>query len=105
MNVYKTANNAFEHLYEVINNDGIDYNETKALFNIGFYIKEPWNNKIQTKYRDWKEDYAEAEWQWYLTGDPKIQKLGDIYGMIPQIWKHKAKLIQTMVINGKESFN
>ena len=87
MNVYKTANNAFEHLYEVINNDGIDYDETKALFNIGFYIKEPWNNKIQTKYRDWKEDYAEAEWQWYLSGDPSTEKLGEIYGKVPEIWK------------------
>ena len=90
MNVYKTANNAFEHLYEVINKDGIDYDETKALFNIGFYIKEPWNNKIQAKYRDWKEDYAEAEWQWYLTGLPNIKMLGEIYGKVPEIWKRMA---------------
>jgi len=89
-NIYRTADKAFYHLYDVISDNGIDCDKTKALFNIGFYIREPWNNKIETPYREWKEDYAEAEWQWYLTGDPKIEKLGSIYGIIPQIWKHMA---------------
>ena len=71
-NIYRTADKAFYHLYDVISDNGIDYDETKALFNIGFYIREPWNNKIETTYREWKEDYAEAEWQWYLTGDRNV---------------------------------
>ena len=68
-NIYRTADKAFEHLYEVISKNGLDYAETKALFNISFYIREPWNNKIETYFREWKEDYAEAEWQWYLSGE------------------------------------
>ena len=91
-NIYRTADKAFYHLYDVISDNGIDYDETKALFNIGFYIREPWNNKIETTYREWKEDYAEAEWQWYLTGDRNVKKLGEIYGMVPKIWEKMADL-------------
>ena len=86
MSIYKTADKAFYHLYDVISDNGIDYAKTKTLFNIGFYIKEPWNNKIKTKFREWKEDYAEAEWQWYLSGDRNVAKLGRLYGKVPAIW-------------------
>jgi thymidylate synthase len=88
--VYKTADEAFRYLYDGINDHGIDYAGTKTLFNIGFYIEEPWNNKITTRFRKWNEKYAEAEWQWYLTGDPKICELGAIYGKVPEIWKRMA---------------
>ena len=60
--VYKTADEAFKYLYDGISDHGIDYANTKTLFNIGFYIEEPWNNKITTKFRKWNEEYAEAEW-------------------------------------------
>ena len=90
--IYKTADKAFLHLYDVISDHGVDYANTKALFNVGLYIKEPWNNKIETKFREWKEDYAEAEWQWYLSGDRNIAKLGEIYGKVPKIWEKMADL-------------
>ena len=45
---------------------------------------------IFNKERNWNREYAEAEWQWYLSGDNSIQKLGDIYGKIPPIWKKMA---------------
>jgi len=88
--IYKTADKAFYHLYDAISDNGIDYAKTKTLFNIGFYIEEPWNNKIKTKFREWKEDYAKAEWEWYLTGDPKVERLGKIYGIVPKIWERMA---------------
>jgi thymidylate synthase len=88
--VYKTADEAFKYLYDGISTHGIDYDNTKTLFNIGFYIEEPWNNKIETKFRKWNEEYAEAEWQWYLSGSPKIEKLEEIYGMVPNIWEKMA---------------
>ena len=31
-----------------------------------------------------------AEWAWYLSGDPSINKLGELYGSIPPIWKRMA---------------
>ena len=53
-------------------------------------MTDPMDNKITNRERNWKEDYAEAEWQWYLSGDPSIFKLGDIYGKIPPIWSRMA---------------
>jgi thymidylate synthase len=70
--------------------DGIDFDNTKALFNVGFYIKNPMDNHILAKNRKWSHEYAEAEWQWYLSGDPNIIKLGQIYGKIPPIWERMA---------------
>ena len=87
---FRNANEAYEYLHDKIIQEGIDFGDTKALFNIGFYITDPKDRKIINKERNWKEDYAEAEWQWYLTGDPNVKALGDIYGKVPEIWKRMA---------------
>lgn len=87
---FKTANEAYEYLHDAIIQHGVPFGDTKALFNVGFYITEPLANAITNKERDWKLEYAEAEWQWYLTGDPKISTLGEIYGKIPKIWERMA---------------
>jgi len=47
-------------------------------------------NDITIFNRKWSKEYAEAEWQWYLSGDRNISKLGYIYGKIPEIWKRMA---------------
>ena len=88
--VFRNANEAYEYIHDRILQDGLEFGNTKALFNVGFYITDPKDRKIINKERNWKEDYAEAEWQWYLTGDPNIKTLGDIYGKIPEIWKRMA---------------
>ena len=87
---FSTANEAYEYLHDAIIQHGVQFGDTKALFNVGFYITEPLANAITNKERDWKLEYAEAEWQWYLTGDPKISTLGEIYGKVPQIWERMA---------------
>ncbi len=69
------------------------------MFNVGFYITEPTHCTITNVERNWKLEYAEAEWQWYLTGDPKVSTLGDIYGKVPEIWKRMAD------VNGKVNSN
>ena len=88
--VFRNANEAYEYLHDRIIQDGVDFANTKALFNVGFYITDSQDNKIINKERNWKQDYAEAEWQWYLSENRNIHKLGDIYGKIPEIWKHMA---------------
>jgi len=88
--VFRNANEAYEYLHDRILQDGVDFADTKALFNVGFYITDSQDNKIINKERNWKEEYALAEWQWYLSGDNNINKLGDIYGKIPEIWKRMA---------------
>ena len=87
---FRNANEAYEYLHNKIIQEGIEFGDTKALFNVGFYITDPKDRKIYNREREWKEDYAEAEWQWYLSGDPNIKALGDIYGKIPEIWKRMA---------------
>ena len=88
--VFRNANTAYEYLHDQILQHGVDFGDTKALFNVGFYMTDPMDNRIINRERNWKEDYAEAEWQWYLSGDPNISKLGDIYGKVPEIWKRMA---------------
>ena len=91
-NNFKTANEAFHDLYWRIVRDGVDFAGTKALFNAGFYIENPALNDIKDSKvkRNWSVEYAEAEWQWYLSGDRNIAKLGLLYGKVPAIWKRMA---------------
>ena len=89
-NSYKNANEAYEDLLKYVPMNGIDFDNTKAIFNCGFYIQNPLDNHITNKERNWKLEYAEAEWQWYLSGDPSVDKLGEIYGKIPPIWEKMA---------------
>lgn len=90
METYYNANHAFNSLRADITDKGMPFANTKALFNVGFYLQNPLDNKITNKERNWKEEYAEAEWQWYLSGDRNIEKLGEIYGKIPPIWERMA---------------
>ena len=88
--IFNNADSAFDYYKSQILNKGVDFDDTKALFNVGFTIENPMDNHISCEQRNWKQDYAEAEWQWYLTGDPHVQRLGKIYGKIPEIWKRMA---------------
>ena len=87
---FKNANEAYEYYHDRILQHGIPFGNTKALFNIGFYLNNPNDKMITNKERKWSLDYAEAEWQWYLSGDSNVKKLGEIYGKIPAIWQKMA---------------
>jgi len=87
---FENANEAYEYFYDKILIEGIEFDNTRALFNVGFYITNPCMKSITNKERKWSEEYAYAEWQWYLSGDPHINTLGDIYGKVPEIWKRMA---------------
>tara|TARA_R100001591_G_scaffold106952_1_gene115621 strand:+ start:2122 stop:2769 length:648 start_codon:yes stop_codon:yes gene_type:complete len=90
MKRFYNANHAFNYYHDLIIREGIDFANTKAIFNCGFYIENPLDNHITNEERGWKHEYAEAEWQWYLSGNRNIEKLGDIYGKIPPIWERMA---------------
>ena len=87
---FLTANEAYNYFLNEIRSIGIDFAGTRALFNVGFTIIDPLANRIQNEERQWNLKYAEAESQWYDSGDPSIKKLGEIYGKIPPIWKRMA---------------
>ena len=89
-NRFKNANEVFKYYKWQIPEYGVQFDDTQALFNVGFYIDKPMDNHIIDQDRNWKLDYAEAEWQWYLTGMPNIKMLGEIYGKVPEIWKRMA---------------
>ena len=88
--IFNNADSAFDYYKSQILNKGVDFDNTKALFNVGFTIENPMDNHIDCEQRNWKQDYAEAEWQWYLSGNRNIKKLGELYGKVPEIWKRMA---------------
>ena len=87
---FKNADEAYNYFLDKLIQDGIPFGDTKALFNIGFTLEKPLQNYITNEERDWKLNYAKAEWEWYLSGNPSIYKLKEIYGKIPPIWCHMA---------------
>lgn len=90
---FNTANDVFEFYYKKISNEGIEFSDTKALFNQGFTILKPLDNNINAEFRNWNLYYAKAEHKWYESGDRNIKALGEIYGKIPAIWSRMADLI------------
>ena len=87
---FYNANEAFEYFYKTISKHGRKFADTRALFNVGFTIHKPSLNIIADSKRRWNLQYAKAEWEWYLSGNPSISKLGNIYGKIPPIWIRMA---------------
>ena len=79
---YKNADEAFRSLYKKINDYGVIYSYGKTLFNLGFYISDPINNFIFSKKRKWKIEYAQKEWEWYLSKNPN----GNEISKIAPIW-------------------
>lgn len=72
------AQEAFEYLYDYILKNGQDCsNGTKQIFNTIIQINNPENNLINTEYRKWNKNYAEFEWQWYLSGNPNAEEISN----------------------------
>ena len=89
-NTFRNADEAFSYYYNLIHADGIDFDTTRALFNIGFTLRKPVETWITTTFRQWNEDYARAEWEWYLSGSRSTDTLGEIYGKVPYNWARMA---------------
>ncbi len=90
MKVFKNAQEAFTTLYDYISENGVEFAGTKAIFNEGFTLLNPKDRMITSEFRKFNLEYTEAEWKWYLSADPSVQALGDIYGKVPMIWKRMA---------------
>ena len=85
-NKFKNANEVFNYLYDYITHHGVDFAGTRTVFNAGFTVEQPMDNVITADFRNFNLDYAENEWQWYLSGDPNVDKLGAIHGFVPKVW-------------------
>lgn len=73
--VFKNSTEAFESLYDEIMLHGTEISGTKALYNVGFIIKNPVQREITTSWRKWNKNYAEREWQWYLSKDRSVENI------------------------------
>ena len=58
---FSNAQEAFESYYDLISELGDDFDNTKTLFNQGFTILNPLDNKIDTDFRKWSNKYANRE--------------------------------------------
>lgn len=75
MNYFENSNEAFEFYYTQIVNKGRIFANTKALFNVGFYINNPYDVNITSSFRKWNAKYAEREWNWYLSENPNAEEI------------------------------
>ena len=53
--IFNNADSAFDYYKSQILNKGVDFDDTKALFNVGFTIENPMDNHISCKQRNWKK--------------------------------------------------
>lgn len=81
--VFKNPTEAFEVLYRDIMSTGESFAGTKAKFNVSFTVKDPRKKVIKTEKRKFKKEYAEYEWNWYLSGNRDAKEISEI----AKIWK------------------
>jgi len=75
MQRFKNATEAFEILFGEIESEGVAWQNTRAIFNKGFYLDNPLDNLIRTPIRNWSLSYAKREWEWYESGDPSALEI------------------------------
>lgn len=92
--MYKNPTEAFELLYQDIMNEGVDFANTKAKFNVSFAIQDPSDKVIKTPQRKFNQDYAEYEWCWYQNGNRDAKEIGE-----------RAKIWNQMMIPGTTEVN
>ena len=80
---FKNSTQAFEYLFKYISKYGNEVDDTKCLYNIGFYMMNPMENEITTPYRNWNHNYAEYEWEWYLSESQNAEEISKH----AKIWK------------------
>lgn len=78
MKKFKNAQEAFEYYYYNIIQNGSILEDTKCIYNEGFEILNPLDNKINTKFRKWNESYANIEWDWYMSQNRSVENIKKI---------------------------
>lgn len=72
---FNNAQLAFEYFYKEIKENGNKKENTTYLKNVGFYIENPLNNEINSEFRKWNKNYANYEWNWYLSANPNAEEI------------------------------
>ena len=74
---FETVTEAFEFYYEKLDSQP-EHNGTKALYNQMFNVVDTSEKLVTTPYRNFKQDYAEKEWQWYLSKNRDATEIAKI---------------------------
>jgi thymidylate synthase len=85
LNKFNNAEDAFEYYYFLINHVGLRVGNTKMLDNVGFKICNPLDNDIKTSWRKFNKEYAEYEFNWYVSKNRSVEDI-----------KQRAKIWDTM---------
>jgi len=88
-NNFKTPTAAFETAYHYIEANGKPFAGTKAIFNSSFTIENPLESVITTPARKFNQDYANFEFDWYLSGNRDAFEISE-----------RAKIWKNMMIPG-----
>ena len=72
---FTNAQEAFEFFHMEIILKGSQKTDSFFLHNVGFYLKNPLDNEINTPLRKWSKKYAEREFKWYLSKDRSVAEL------------------------------
>lgn len=75
---FNNITEAFEHYYNLLDRQNVQENGTKAIYNQIFTITDTSNNIVITPWRNFKIDYAEKEWQWYLSKDRSAVEIAKV---------------------------
>jgi thymidylate synthase len=86
---YKNATYAFENIYRHIDKEGKLFAGTKAVFNVSFTLSNVLERVIETPARKFNQDYADYEFEWYLSGNRDAFEISE-----------KAKIWKNMMIPG-----
>lgn len=92
--IYRTPTEAFETVYKYVMAYGTDFANTKAYFNASFTVVFPQYREITTKERKFNKEYADYEWNWYLSGNREASEISE-----------KAKIWKNMMIPGTSEVN
>lgn len=67
--IFNTPDFAFEKLFRIIKNNGVQFKDFKAIWGHTFYITSPWLNIIESCVIDANFDHetAEKRWEWELS--------------------------------------
>jgi len=74
---FKTVTEAFEYYYEKLDSQ-LDNNGTKSFYNQSFTITDTSDHVVKTSWRNFKIDYAEKEWEWYLSKDRSAKEIAKV---------------------------
>lgn len=92
--IFNNATSAFESLYSHVMSKGVDVSGTKAIYNISFELSNPEDMIIKTPERKFNKDYADFEWDWYLSGDRDATEISK-----------RAKIWANMIVPGTTEVN